>query len=113
MIVFYFAGVSMSALLLKHIPDSFRWELWRGAFEEVRPYIAEGFSKALTEFGESIEHPYFQKHILELVENLCFPFPEGRGHPRTIALKGSNLNLERFVTRFDLLKRKAEYLIKK
>lgn len=112
MTVFYFAGISMSALLLKHIPENFRWEFWKGAFDEIKPYIAEGFAKAMIEFSESIDQPYFKKELSEVVEYLCYPFPEGRGHPRTIKLRGDNLNLERFVTRFDLLKRKAELLIK-
>ena len=113
MVVFYFSGVSMSALILKNIPDNFRWERWRGAFDEVRPYIADAFSKAIIEFKDSIEHPFFKNEITLLVEYLCYPFPEGRGHPRTIELSGSNLNLERFIARFDLLRRKAEYLINK
>jgi eukaryotic-like serine/threonine-protein kinase len=112
MVVFYFAGISMSALLLKHIPENFRWEFWRGAFKEIKPYIADGFTKAIIEFRKSIEHPYFKKEVSEVVEHLCYPFPDGRGHPRTIEMRGSNLNLERFVARFDLLKRRAEYLIK-
>jgi eukaryotic-like serine/threonine-protein kinase len=112
MVVFYFSGISMSALLLKHIPENFRWEVWKGAFEEIKPYIADGYTNAMIEFRESIEHPYFKKEVSEVVEQLCFPFPDKRGHPRTIELRGSNLNLERFVTRFDFLKRKAEYLIK-
>lgn len=109
MVVFYFSGISMSALLLKHIPDNFRWERWRGAFEEIKPYIADAFSKAMTEFKESIEHPYFKKEISEVVQQLCFPFPDERGHPKTIATSGSNFNMERFVSRFDLLRLKAEY----
>jgi serine/threonine protein kinase len=112
MTVFYFSGISMSALLCKHIPESFRWEIWKGAFEEIKPYLADAFTKALIEFQESIEHPYFKKEVPGIVEQLCFPFPDRRGHPRTIELKGSNLNLERFVTIFDLLKRRAEILIR-
>lgn len=112
MVVFYFSGISMSALLLKHIPDNFRWERWRGAFEEIKPYIADAFTKAMIEFEHGIEHPYFKKELSEVVGYLCFPFPEGRGHPKTIELRGSNLNLERFVARFDLLRRKAEFLLK-
>lgn len=111
MVVFYFAGISMSALLMKNIPENFWFNKWQGAFEEVKPYIADGFSKSMAEFKENIEHPGFQKEISELVEYLCFPFPELRGHPKTIEHRGSNLNLERFVAKFDYLKLKAEYLI--
>lgn len=113
MVVFYFAGVSMSSLILSHIPDNFRWERWRGAFHEIRPYIADGFARAIIDFERSIEHDYFREELSYIVRYLCYPFPEKRGHPRTIKLRGNNLNLERFVSRFDLLRRKAEYMIKK
>jgi len=112
MVVFYFLGISMSALLLKHIPDNFRWEVWRGAFPEIKPYLADGFTKAIHEFRDCISEPYFKKEISLLVEHLCFPFPEERGHPKTIMQTGNNFNLERFVSRFNLLSNKAEYLIK-
>ena len=35
LVVFYFTGISMSALLRKHIPDNFSWEKWTGTFEEM------------------------------------------------------------------------------
>lgn len=113
MVVFYFSGISMSALLLKHVPENFRWEIWRGSFNEIKPYLAYAFVKAISEFKESIDHPFFKNEISQVVEYLCFPFPEKRGHPRTIEIRGSNFNLERFVTKFDLLKLKAEYLLNK
>ena len=46
-----------------------------------------------------------------MVEQLCYPFPEHRGHPRNIQSKGSNYNLERYISKLDLLKRKAELKI--
>ncbi len=108
MIVFYFAGISMSALLLKHIPDNFRWEIWKGGFNEIKPYLIDSFSKALSELRENFDDAYFKKEITLLVEQLCNPFPEKRGHPKNIAISGSNFGLERFITRLDVLKKRAE-----
>lgn len=113
MVVFYFSGISMSALLLKHIPEKFRWEVWRGAFEEIKPYLAEGFTKAIHEFRNSIHNTYFKNELSDMIEQLCFPFPEKRGHPKNVLSTGNNFNLERFVTRFDYLSKKAEYELKK
>lgn len=113
MVVFYFAGISMTALLRKHIPDNFSWERWRGSLTEVTPYILDGFSKALVEFESNISHDYFRKELRWIVERLCFPFPDRRGHPRNIESAGSNYNMERFISKFDLLLRKAELLIRK
>lgn len=112
MVVFYFSGISMSALLRKHIPDNFSWERWRGSLDEVAPYILDGFSKALVEFESNITHEYFRHELRWMVERLCFPFPERRGHPRNIDSVGSNYSMERFISKFDLLVRKAELLIR-
>jgi eukaryotic-like serine/threonine-protein kinase len=111
LVVFYFSGISMTALLRKHLPDSFSWESWRGKYAEVEPYVLDAFSKALTEFETNVAHPTLKKDLRWIVEKLCYPFPDGRGHPTDIASKGSSFNLERFISKFDLLFRRAEYEI--
>ena len=114
MIVFYFAGISMSALLLKHLSENLRWEKWQGAFNDIKPYLIEAFSKAIIEFKSSIDNDYFRGELSLLVEQLCFPFPEQRGHPKNVASKlGSNFNLERFITKLNVLTQKAELKIKR
>lgn len=111
MVVFYFSGISMSALLLKHIPDAFRWERYRGSFDEVKPYLIEAFDNSLIEFATSINSEYFRIELKQIVEYLCFPFPEKRGHPKNISNIGNSYSLERFITKFELLRRKAEIKI--
>jgi serine/threonine protein kinase len=111
LITFYFAGISMSALLRKHIPDSFSWERWSGGYHELTPYLEDAFSKALNEFETNIND--FKLELREIVEYLCNPFPDKRGHPKNILSSINNFNLERFVTMLDVLKRKAELRLKK
>jgi serine/threonine protein kinase len=109
MIVFYFAGISMSALLLNYLPKYLHFTIWRGTFDEIKPYLLEAFSNAIIKFKESLTDEYFKNELSLLVEQLCFPFPEQRGHPKNVANKiGSNFNLERFITRLDVLSKKAE-----
>lgn len=108
LIVFYFTGISMSALLRKHIPDNFGWDQWKGSFEEIVPYLENGFSNALIEFEGNVEREDLKEELKHLVEYLCNPFPEKRGHPRNIQMSGSNYSMERFVTILDVLRRKAE-----
>lgn len=112
LVAFYFTGISMSALLTKHIPDNFSWNRWKGSLEEVVPYLENGFSNALIEFEENINREDLKSELKQLVEYLCNPFPEKRGHPKNIALMGSNYSMERFVTILDVLKRKAEIKVK-
>lgn len=109
MVVFYFTGISMSALLAQYIPPELRWERWRGPYEEIKPYIVDAFSQALREFECSITDESFRNELRWVVERLCYPFPEKRGHPKNIASIGSSYSLERFITKFDVLHKRARY----
>lgn len=112
LVVFYYAGISMSALLMKNIDQSFRADVWRGDFDTIKPYILDAFSKSLTEFSGCFKSEYYKKELVQIVEQLCYPIPDKRGHPKTIALNGNSFDLERFVSRFDNLFRRAEYELK-
>lgn len=112
LVVFYFSGISMSALLRKHIPDNFAFDRWRGEFSEIIPYLENGFANALIEFENNISRSDIKSDLKQLVEYLCNPFPDKRGHPKNVALRGNNYSMERFVTILDVLKRKAELKIK-
>lgn len=113
MVVFYFAGISMSAMLSKHIPNNFRWDTWHGNFDEVKPYLVKAFYDAIQEFENQINDEYFKTELKQLVERLCYPFPEKRGHPKNILSRNSNYNLERFVTKFDVLYHQSRHRLKK
>jgi len=112
LVVFYFIGISMSALLRKHIPDNFAWENWKGGYADIIPYLELAFSSALLEFESNIARQDLKSELKRLVEHLCNPFPEKRGHPKNIAIDGNNYSMERFVTILDILKRKAELTVK-
>src|SRR5690606_6553518 len=110
MIVYYFCGVSMSALLMKHVPEAFRWERWRGNSDEVIPYLMEAFSGSLAEFRTHVKVDGLREDLSSLLEQLCDPRPERRGHPKTIASITDSYDLERFVGRFNLLYTRFQYL---
>lgn len=113
LIVFYFSGISMSALLTKYIPVDFRAERWRGTYEEIIPYLENAFSHALSEFSSNIKDDEFKADLSQLVAYLCNPFPEKRGHPKNILSNGNSYNMERFISKLNILKHKAEIKIKR
>lgn len=108
LIVFYFSGISMSALLTKHIPVDFRAERWRGEYKEIIPYLENAFSKALDEFSLNIKDDEIKKELSQLVRYLCNPFPEKRGHPKNIISSGDSYGMERFISKLNILKHKVE-----
>jgi hypothetical protein len=109
MIVFYFTGVNMNALLRENLDDQFSWEYWQGSFPAIKDYLVESFQKAIHEFSLSLKNIYLKEELVKLVTYLCFPLPEKRGHAKNLKLNGDQYNLERFVGTLNLLHEKARY----
>jgi eukaryotic-like serine/threonine-protein kinase len=109
MIVFYFAGISMTALIRSYLPNKFSWDMWNGSFEEVKDYLLDSFQKALDEFATTIKNEELKKELTLLVSQLCNPFSEQRGHPKDAHIISNKYNLERFITRLDVLYRKSKF----
>jgi eukaryotic-like serine/threonine-protein kinase len=109
MIVFYFCGISMTALLRKNMHDSLSWDFWRGSYEEVKEYLLDGFQKSLAQFSESIKNDELRRELNQLVRQLCHPFPDKRGHPKDMTSDYAKFNLHRYISKLDMLKRKAEF----
>ena len=110
--VFYFLGISMNALLLKHLPHNYHWYNWRGELQELIPYLNNAFSQSLEEIEQHFEDEELRNGIISIVKYLCIPFPNERIHE----LNKNNqnpYNLERTISAIDLLKRKEEIKIKK
>lgn len=108
LIVFYFTGTSMTALIRNYLPGSLSWEFWRGSFEEVKDYLLDAFDKALKQFSDSFSNEYLKKELTEMVEQLCFPLPEKRGHIKNLSCI-DQYSLIRFVTKLSVIYRKAEF----
>ncbi|WP_297337353.1 protein kinase [Algoriphagus sp.] len=122
LIVFYFSGANMTALIGKNLDPQFKWTHWRGKFEGVHDYLVDAFYKAIKEFKSSISDKELGDELSKIIEYCCFPIPERRGHPKAITLSlnrdGSrNLNSNQFdfhriVSKFDILYRMANYKFK-
>lgn len=112
MIVFYFAGVNMTVLLKENLAEPFWYENWKGTFDELKDYLLDAFEKSISNLENAIKDNLIKEDLAKLVRYLCHPFPDSRGHPKTINSIESNYNLERFITVFDRLQRKAEILVK-
>lgn len=112
LITFYFSGISMTALLRKHLPDEFSWEQWKGSFEDLVPYLENAFTSSLEEFEKNINREDLKGELKILVQYLCQPFPDKRGHSKNISSKTNQYSLERFIATLDLLRRKSEINLK-
>ena len=108
--VFYFTGVTMNGLLLQHIAHEHKPDKWMGGdYSSIEPYIINAFEEALEDFLDNIKKESYRDELLFLVKNLCNPIVHKRGHPKNILSNSkNNYNLERFISKLDLLRHKAE-----
>ena len=98
----------MTHLLFKRLDKKHNYENWGGTYREVLPYLQQVFTQIIREFQEEIRTD-FANEIAELVKQLCYPDPQLRGHPKNIESRGNRHSLERYVSIFDRLAKKAEW----
>lgn len=79
LIVFYFMGANMTALIGKHLDPQFHWTVWRGTFEDVKAYLIDAFHKGLKEFRNRISDEQLGSELESVVEYCCYPDPVKRG----------------------------------
>lgn len=108
MVVFYFTGLSATALLFKHVPDELHWLRWSGPYYDILPHLQQGFGEMLEYLAPNVP-PQIRDLIVATVRELCEPDPRRRGHPKNHAAQhGNPYALDRYVSRFDLAARRAE-----
>lgn len=108
LVVFFFTGVSMTHMIQKRLDPEHHHLNWGDTYDAVLPYIQQSFMQVIRELrnDKTIE---FSEEIAELVKQLCHPDPLHRGHEVNIKRGNSQYSLERFVSAFNLLSKKAEY----
>ena len=50
-----------------------------------------------------------KQRVIRMVESLCYPIPERRGHPKAVKSREANYDLQRYITELDYLMKKAEF----
>ena len=111
LITFYINGVSFNTLLDSYIPRGIRAFAQTGiSFDAARAYLLNAYHQALAAFEESIPVDDLKEALTKIVEYLCHPEPERRGHPKNISKtnRTPNYDLEKTISELDLFQRKAE-----
>ena len=108
LVVFLCTSVSMTHLLLERLDRKHHYAEWGDLYSEVLPYLQKVFAQVIRELRDQIR-PDFADPIVESVQQLCNPDPKRRGHSKNIGSGGNQYSLERYVSLFDRLARKAEW----
>jgi serine/threonine protein kinase len=101
---FIFSNTTSLAALFHFLPLEFQPGNWEGSYDEVLPYVGHAFTKASEMFEASLPMK-LAPELMEVYRQLCEPDPRKRGAPGVPMNRNA---LERYVTRFDLLARKAK-----
>ena len=125
LVIFFFAGVSMTHLLFNRLDRNHNCKHWGGSYSEVLPYLQHVFAQIVQEIRADFVHKTaelvkqekirtnFANEIAELIKQLCNPDPQLRGHPKNVKYKNSNqYSLIRYVSIFDRLAKQAEYSLR-
>ncbi len=104
---FVLAGAPMNGLLKLELYPTHNWDNWAGTYAEVLPYVRDAFGRAAARVEAALGGGELATRIGALVRDLCDPDPAQRGHRVTRTRPGSPYDLERVVTEFDLLSKRA------
>jgi hypothetical protein len=107
--MFMFTGVGTTAALAKEIGPQHLWGNWTGSFPEVLPYVRDAFDRVARSFTSDTPEE-FRGPLSTMFRYLCDPDPSLRGDPKD--RRANPFSFERFVSRFDLLARRAELSLK-
>lgn len=111
LMVFYFSDLNMTALLLNKLNKIGLTD--HTTQQEMKSYIEVCYAQCIDEIKRGIEYDEFREEIGLMINQLCNPDPNKRGDPKTLRERGSNYALHRYVAKLDLLKGKAERMIKR
>lgn len=122
LIVFYFLGANMTALIGKNLDSQFLWTKWRGTFKAVHDYLIDAFYRAIKEFKSGITNKELANELATILEYCCFPDPNRRGHPKSIQQSrdregnrkeyANQFDFQRIISKLDVLSRKANFEFK-
>jgi len=113
LIFFYFADISATQAIKAKLAGYSGPTLTSHNFISDLPYIRKAFFEAIQELEQNIRAKAgdLTNEIVTMVKELCEPDPEKRGHPLDRNI--NQYNLERYISKLDLLTNKAEYMLKK
>jgi serine/threonine protein kinase len=112
LIFVYFLNANLKTIIWSEmIKNNLSINLTRTDFHADLPFFQEGFTYALKLLSTEVKNvsPSLETELLPLVKMLCEIDPQKRGHTENIRTNINQYSLERFISAFDILAKKAEY----
>lgn len=107
---FYFSGMSARQATITNVLSKFGNNFCFTDFKNDLPVLEYGFAESLDKIKTELDKycPLLSNDIVCLIKSLCQPDPVKRGYPYKRSSKKYDFSMERYVSKLDLLARKAE-----
>jgi len=116
LIMYMFTAVGTTAAVLSRMYAGLHYMFPDVTYENVMPHWRLAFEEVIEDFRIAVaamspENDYFARELSVMLRELCDPDPALRGTPQSRGLTGGQYSLERYVSRLDLMRLKAEIYI--
>ena len=112
LIVYYLSSMNLTTLINQKCPYTLiEWASKGAEYQQVLPDIMKAFYESLDEIKCAICVKELRDPIANIIEGLCHPDPEKRGYPGGFNKVQTNADLQRVLTKLDVLYRKAQLVL--
>lgn len=106
-----FVGVSITQIVVGALPEKLRpSDGYEVRFSEALPDLIENHRTLVPHFINELVPTVIAREFLQLIDTMCHPDPQRRGHPKNILGSGSRYGLQRYTSKFDQLAAMARKL---
>lgn len=109
LIAFYLTGSTVTALMGNFLPLNLHPAYYRGSFKAIESNLLDAFQKILDVVESSLPSVVDKQRVKRMIESLCYPIPEKRGHPKAVNSREPNYDLQRYITELNYLQTKTEF----
>ena len=107
LVVFSFTNICFPEFVLSKLAEAHRPGSWGDPYELVIEHVQAAAIQALADLSNELPEQ-FREELIDMVLDLCHPDPLRRGRKATASKASAGpLWLERYVSRFDILEKKA------
>ncbi|MCV2352630.1 hypothetical protein LNV09_00485 [Paucibacter sp. B2R-40] len=106
LVVFNFTNICFPDFVIGKLADAHKPNVWGDSYEQVIDHIKAAMVDALAELSNDFPER-FRAELIDIVLDLCHPDPTVRGRAGTDKSSAGPLWLERYVAKFDILRKKA------
>lgn len=105
-VYFMFEGQMLLPMLQMHMRPEHTCDTWGDTYEAVLPFVQSAFGEVLRDFSRN-HSDNIGAELATALRQLAEPDPRRRGHPLNSGPNQDRYSLERYITLFDLLAKRA------